>query len=280
MNVSHIRVIVVEDDQMIRELIATWLGGLENVIVVAVAADGLSALEAVSNFPADLMVIDVAIPKLNGVDLVRELRRTRPSIKSIILTAHPDYLNRAIEAGAFAYLLKSSGLDELQVALTRVMSGRKYISSELSEFIFLESNSVGANETLKRLTARQRQILQLIAEGYATKEIADLLGIEVKTADRHRTELMHRLDLHNVANLTRFAIRAALFGQHASFCRTPFPKLTLAWVPEVTQPEASQTIGLQARLERPAQNLMANRNVMAKSRPMRTRLSWVSCGRK
>jgi DNA-binding NarL/FixJ family response regulator len=188
------------------------LESIEEVEVVAEAGDGREALELIIKHRPDVALLDIGMPGLNGLELAKRVPTESPRTRIIILSMHADasYVNQALRAGVRGYLLKGAAVSELPLALRAVTRGETYLTPKVSRFVvegFLSGEEAGP---LDGLTRRQCEILQLIAEGHSTKEIAGMLDLSVKTVETHRARLMDRLDIHDVAGLVRFAIRAGL----------------------------------------------------------------------
>ena len=179
--------------------------------VVATAGDGRAVLEAAKEYQPDIVLLDISMPGLNGIEAARRLKQSNPDAKLIVLTMHGDlsFVRAAFEAGASGYVLKQSAATELVTALREVDTGRRYISSLILERLGTETLTF-----LRRpaklsgdLTSRQREVLQLLAEGRVRKEIAEILGVSVKTVEFHKQKITEKLGLHTDAELTAYAIR-------------------------------------------------------------------------
>ncbi|MDX6406830.1 MAG: hypothetical protein QOH70_4285 [Blastocatellia bacterium] len=208
-----IRVLLIDDHALVRAGIRSLINGMEGVEVVAEAANGEDALRRIEEVQPDIALLDVAMPGLNGFQVLAESVKRFPSVRVIVITVHEtgQYASQALRAGAVGYLPKSAASVELQEAIRTVAAGETFISREVDKKTILQQ----AKETeqarlLKTLTPRQREILTLIAEGNSTRDIALLLRISVKTVESHRAQLMERLNIHEVAGLVRFAIRTGL----------------------------------------------------------------------
>ncbi|MDX6530241.1 MAG: hypothetical protein QOH41_2531 [Blastocatellia bacterium] len=208
-----IRVLLIDDHALVRAGIRSLINGMEGVEVVAEAANGEDALRRIEEVQPDIALLDVAMPGLNGFQVLAESVKRFPSVRVIVITVHEtgQYASQALRAGAVGYLPKSAASVELQEAIRTVAAGETFISREVDKKTILQQ----AKETeqarlLKALTPRQREILTLIAEGNSTRDIALLLRISVKTVESHRAQLMERLNIHEVAGLVRFAIRTGL----------------------------------------------------------------------
>ncbi len=199
-----IRVLLADDPQIVREALRALLES-EGLLVVGEASDGQAALRlAVAERP-DVAVLDLTMPVLNGIDAARAIFRDAPGTRVVLLTVHRDdhYVQAALGAGIQGYVLKTQATGDLLTAIEEVAAGRIYLSPGVSRAA-ADPRRVGVGDSL---TPRERQVLQLIAEGKSTKEIASILGVSVKTADTHRTRLMDKLDIHDVAGVVRYAVR-------------------------------------------------------------------------
>ena len=184
--------------------------------VVGAANNGKDLIAAALRLVPDLVVLDISMPILNGIDAAREIKRALPDTRLVFLSMHSNaiYLRKALEAGASAYVLKSGASEELLKAIEVVNSGELYISPGFSREVIdtMRNQPRRSTRVLIDLTLRQRQILQLIAEGRQNKEIAEVLHVSVKTVEFHRARLMTKLGVHTVAEITRFAIEEGLVG--------------------------------------------------------------------
>ena len=211
---SAVRVLLAEDHRLVRAGIRELLHALDGVQVVAEAGDGREALQLIQEHQPDIVVLDIAMPGLNGLETASRVAKEFPRVRLIMLSMHAsqEYVAQALRAGAAAYLLKDAAVDELELALRAVTRGETYLSSAVSKHVIASYLGRGKDGTspFADLTARQREILQLIAEGHSTKEIAHTLNVSVKTIEAHRAQLMNRLDIHDIAGLVRYAIREGL----------------------------------------------------------------------
>jgi len=202
-----IRIVLADDHVLVRQGLKSLLER-EGFQVVAEASDGQEALSHVESLQPDIAVMDISMPTLNGLNAAREISRASPKTKTILLTQHDEsqYIREALEAGVKGYVLKSQVASDLLLAIRQVSRGQVYLSPGVSSAVMEAYNS--KSETSKNpLTTRERQVLQLIAEGKSTKDVASLLGISVKTAESHRTRLMQKLDIHETASLVLYAVR-------------------------------------------------------------------------
>ena len=211
---KNLRIVLADDHALVRAGFRALLQSLDGIEVVAEAENGVQALELIERHLPDLVLMDIAMPGLNGLEAAARAAKSAPEVKIIILSMHAneEYVLQSLKAGAKGYLLKDAGLAELQLALESVSSGQTFLSPAISKHLidaYVERTSDGM-EPFSILTSRQREILQLIAEGDTTKEIAQKLGVSVKTVETHRTQLMQRLDIHDLAGLVRYAIRLGI----------------------------------------------------------------------
>lgn len=211
---SPIKVVLADDHTLIRAGIRSLLESIEQVEVVAESGDGREALELIGRHRPSIALLDIGMPGLNGLEVAKRVEKESPRTRVIILSMHadPTYVNQALRAGVAGYLLKGAAVSELPLAIQAVMRGESYLTPKVSRLVvdgFLRDGEDGG-EPLESLTGRQREILQLIAEGRSTKEIAAILDVSVKTVETHRLRLMDRLDIHDVPGLVRFAIRVGL----------------------------------------------------------------------
>jgi DNA-binding NarL/FixJ family response regulator len=202
-----IRVVLADDHVLVRQSLKSLLER-EGFQVVGEASDGKEAILRVNSMHPDIAVMDISMPKLNGVEVAREVRLSSPKTKSILLTQHDErqYIFEALEAGVKGYVLKSQGFGDLVQAIKQVSRGQPYFSPGVSAAV-VEVFHSKSERRRDLLTARERQVLQLIAEGKSTKDVASLLGISAKTAESHRTALMKKLNIHEIASLVLYAVR-------------------------------------------------------------------------
>jgi DNA-binding NarL/FixJ family response regulator len=199
-----IRIVLADDHVLVRQGLKSLLER-EGFQVVAEASDGQEALGHVESLQPDFAVMDISMPTLNGLNAAREMRRSSPKTKTILLTQHDEgqYLREALEAGAQGYVLKNQVASDLLLAIRQVSRGEVYRSPG----VVMEAYPSTSEKSGNPVTSRQRQVLRLVAEGKSTKDVASLLGISVKTAECHRTRLMQKLDVHETASLVLYAIR-------------------------------------------------------------------------
>ena len=213
-----IRVILADDHTLVRAGIRALLEKLPGVEVVAEASDGREVLDLVKIHGPNVVLMDISMPGLNGLEAAERIVKEFPDVRVIILSMHhnEEYVWRALKAGAAGYLLKKAATAELATALQRVALGEIYLSQEISARLpknFALDGIADRKSPLEQLTSRQREILQLIAEGQNTKEIGDILKISPKTVEYHRMKLMDCLNVYDIPGLVRFALRVGLISQ-------------------------------------------------------------------
>ena len=215
-----IRVILADDHPIVRAGIRDALQELPGVEVIGEASDGREALELVKTHSPDMVFMDISMPGLNGLEATERILKAFPKVRVVILSRHEneDYYWRALQVGASGYLLKKAAIAELKAALQRVAAGEIYLSREISARLRNQlplQRLAHARNPTEKLTARQREILQLIAEGQTTKAIALILKISAKTVEYHRAKLMQSLNIFDVPGLGRFALRSGLISQES-----------------------------------------------------------------
>ena len=206
-----IRVLLVDDHVLVREGLRALLAKEADIQVVAEAGDGREALQLAQDARPDVAALDLSMPLLNGLEAARQIAAWERGPHVILLTVHAEdrYVLEAVRAGVRGYVLKKQAAADLVRAIREVASGGVYLSPGISAAL-VEAVRSPQRSAEEPLTAREREVLQLVAEGKTTKEIAVLLGVSVKTADAHRTRLMQKLDIHDIASLTRYAIRQGM----------------------------------------------------------------------
>jgi len=216
---SHIRVVIVEDHTLVRAGMRALLQKIEGIEVVSDVGDGWEAVKSVQTEAPDLVLMDIAMPGLNGLDATSRIIRESPTTRVILLSMHAneEYFQQALQVGASGYLLKGAELAELELALKTVARGETYLTPAVAKYAIkaYREKSEGPPGPLTKLSMRQREILQLIAEGQTTKDIAQRLNLSVKTVETHRSQLMERLDIHDVPGLVRFAMRVGLIQPYS-----------------------------------------------------------------
>jgi len=218
---TRIRILLADDHVLIRTGMRSWLQSIPEVEVVGEAGDGREALHLIAKVRPDVVLMDVGMPGLNGLDATAQVTKDFPQVHVLILSMHAneEYVVQALRVGAKGYLLKDAEPEELGVALKAISRGKTYLSPQVSQGVIGDylrrigapgGNNTKTDDVPSLLTARQREILQLIAEGQTTKKIAALLHLSDKTVESHRLRLMRQLDIHDIAGLVRYAIRTGL----------------------------------------------------------------------
>jgi len=207
-------IFLADDHQLVRAGIRSLIEKLPEFAVIGESSDGREAVKLVKSLQPDIVLMDIAMGGLNGLEATAKILKYQPQIKIIILSMHAseEYVLKALRAGASGYMLKDSAPQELEMAITSVLRNNIYLSPGVSNHVVsnvLKRND-GPQSSLDLLSSRQREILQLVAEGYSTKDIADKTNLSIKTVETHRMQLMNRLDIHGIAGLVRFAIRHGL----------------------------------------------------------------------
>jgi DNA-binding NarL/FixJ family response regulator len=220
---TPIRIVLAEDHALVRAGFRSLLQSFSGVEVVGEANDGREALRIIETLRPQVVLMDIMMPGLNGLEATARVSKEFPGVRVIVLSmnAAEEYVLQAMRAGASGYLLKDGSIGELEQAVRAVARGEKFLSSAVSKHVIAgyvqrtwetspSSDAPGSLGSMDKLTPRQREILQLIAEGNTTKEIAKKLEISVKTVESHRMQLMERLDIHDIAGLVRYSIRVGL----------------------------------------------------------------------
>ena len=214
-----VTVMLVEDHALVRAGIRSLLDGASGIDVIREARDGREALAAMRQNAAEVVIMDITMPGMNGLETTARLKKIYPRTKVLMLSMYSsdEYVIQSLRFGADGYLVKDSAAPELEKAIHAVARGERYLGEgdvrkRLEKQI---ASAQGMKDPLERLTPRQREILQLVVEGNKTREIAELLNVSVKTVETHRAQLMDRLGIHDVAGLVRYAIRIGLISSHA-----------------------------------------------------------------
>ncbi len=209
---KRIGILLADDHAILREGLKNLLSSENDMTVVAEVSDGRSAIELARTLNPDVIIMDVGMPNLNGIEATRQIVAAHPSVRLIALSALADrrYVSGMLHAGAMAYVIKSAAGDDLVKAIRCVLRNRTFISPEIAQSAFVPAVPPGSDDFLPRLSQREREILQRLAEGQTSNQIAIELGISTRTVETHRRNIMKKLDLHNLADLTRYAIREGL----------------------------------------------------------------------
>jgi len=209
-------VFIVEDHQLFREGLKAMLVGRGDLEIIGEAEDGYEAVKLINRLKPELVVLDLSIPKLSGISVMKEVKRQMSETRILALTIHESdqYILEAFDSGVDGYCIKDASREELMVAIDSVLVGKPYISPGISDLViegYLHGRKQVTNEsTWETVTQREREVLKLLAEGYTNKDIGSFLHISVKTVEKHRSNLIHKLDIHNVAQLTAYAIDKGL----------------------------------------------------------------------
>lgn len=214
------RLLLADDHALMRAGLRALLGGIAGCTVVAEAADGIEAARLIRQLQPGVALVDLTMPGLSGLDVIARATREAPATRCIALSMHAteSYVLEAFRAGAAGYVVKDSAPEELAQAIRVVAGGGRHVSPSIAEgigedlLLRVQAGSAPAPRPLDQLTARQRQILQLVAEGNSTRSIADRLSISIKTVETHRAQIMDRLGIRDIAGLTRFALRNGLIA--------------------------------------------------------------------
>jgi DNA-binding NarL/FixJ family response regulator len=212
-----IRIVVADDHRIVRDGLAALLAREADLELVGQAEDGHAALRCVRELQPDVLVTDVAMPGLNGIEAIRRIRADHPAVKTLCLSMHGDsrMVMGMIDAGAAGYVLKDCAFDELGRAIRKVMAGQIYLSPDLVGVVVHEARkrtggAASAGQPAAALTPREREMVQLLSEGHSTAQIAERLHVSAKTVATHRENILHKLNMRSIAELTRYAIREGL----------------------------------------------------------------------
>lgn len=220
---NEVRIVLADDHNIVRAGVRALLDNIPEMRVVAETGNGREALDLIRKHKPDVVLLDIAMPELNGLEVTQIVSKEFPPIKIIILSMHKsdEYVLQALRFGASGYLLKDTAANELELAINAVMKGEKYLAPFVSKSVIenlltridIKDSSAEINKLpLEKLTPRQREILQLIAEGNSTKEIAFKLNVSIKTVEAHRKQLMDRLHIYDIAGLVRYAMKVGIIS--------------------------------------------------------------------
>jgi DNA-binding NarL/FixJ family response regulator len=211
---TTVRVVVADDHTMVRESLVSVLEAAGDIQVVGQAADGVAAVEAVARLRPDVAIVDISMPRLNGLEVVRRLTADCPATRTLVLTMHEEeeYVLHVVRAGASGFLLKDSATAELITAVRSLHAGRGHFGPHAAQVLAGQVHRPGrqVEDPYGTLTAREREVFHLVVEGHTTKDIARHLGISVKTAENHRAHMMEKIGAHNTAEVVRYAVRKGL----------------------------------------------------------------------
>lgn len=215
---KKVKVVIAEDHTILREGLKALLGSDPDLEICGEADNGKDAIKLVQRLNPDIVLMDLSMPRIHGLEAIREIRKTNPTTKILVLTVHDDeeYISATLRSGASGYVLKNDSYNELLSSIKTVLRGKPYLSPAISQTIiqgYLDGKKSDDLRTgYETLTARERETLKLIAEGVRNKDIAEFMGISSKTAEKHRSNLMKKLDLHSVSAITAFAAKKGLIG--------------------------------------------------------------------
>lgn len=209
------RIVLVDDHEIVREGMCALLQRCPDIEVVGQAGDGRTAVALVQKLQPDIVIMDIGMPNLNGIDATQQMLAENPHLKILALSTHSDawMVAKMIRAGAKGYMLKESAFSELANALQAIMEGKTYLCSKIASVVFTDYVNMLTNPNWaagEPLTAREREVLQLVAEGHTTRQIAKILGLSPKTVDSHRDHIMKKLNIRTIAGLTKYAIQEGL----------------------------------------------------------------------
>ncbi len=210
-----ITILLVDDHKILRQGLRTLLAKEPDMEVLAEAADGRDAVRLVRELSPQVVIMDVGMPDLNGIEATRQILQESPETKVIALSMHSDrrFVTNMIKAGASGYLLKDSAFEELATAIRVVMARKTYLSHEIAHVVvkdYVQGGSKGDPSVFSVLSPREREVLQLMAEGKTNRQIAETLNVSLKTVETHRQQIMNKLEIHNIVELTKYAIREGL----------------------------------------------------------------------
>lgn len=214
---SKITVVVADDHTIVREGICSLIDGKADIQVVGEAEDGREAIDKVEALLPDVVLMDITMPRLNGLEATRQIKKMFPQIKILALTMYTneEYILQILQAGASGYVIKQAAPAELISAIHAVYRGDSFLSPSISKTIideYLKHSAPSTPIEYEKLTDREREVLQLIAEGYSNREIADKLQVSIKTVGVHRTNLMEKLEIHKVTDLVKYALRKGIIS--------------------------------------------------------------------
>lgn len=210
-NINEIKIVLVDDHKLLRDGLRNIIEQKSNMHIIGEASNGRNAIKLCSKLCPDVIVIDVAMPEMNGIEAAKQIHKNQPNIKIIGLSMHSgkQFIQGMFKAGAFGYLLKDGDADELITAITAVIQNKKYLSKDINQdFLLLLKNGELLEKT--HLSSREKEVLQLIAEGKSSKKIGELLFLSSKTVDVHRNNIMKKTELYTIPELTKYAIQKGL----------------------------------------------------------------------
>ena len=209
---DKIKVFIADDHKILRESLIILLSRDENLQVIGEAADGQEAFGKICALKPDVAVLDISLPGLNGLDLAAKLQQEMPAVKIVILTMHKseEFVARALFAGVKGYVLKENALEELIQSIRKVHEGGVFLSNTITELVvnsYMKESQAGSHDPSKSMSTREREILQLLAEGYNNKDISEKLNLSIKTVETHRANIMRKMEFKNITELVLYAVR-------------------------------------------------------------------------
>lgn len=209
------RILLVDDHEIMREGMCALLKRLPDIEIVGQASDGRTGISMAKEFSPDIVIMDIGMPNLNGIEATRQLLTDNPRIKVMALSTHSDgsIVAKMLKSGASGYMLKESAFSELMEGIVAMMEGKTYLCSKIAKVVFSDYVTMLSSPQWPGgdgLTSRENEVLQLVAEGKTSKEISQALNVSVKTVDSHREHIMEKLSIHNVAGLTKYAVREGI----------------------------------------------------------------------
>jgi DNA-binding NarL/FixJ family response regulator len=224
------KILIVEDHTLLRVGLRALLSQDPDIEIAGESEDGREAVRAIGTINPDLVLMDLTMPRTNGIDAIREIKRRYPGVRVLVLTVHKadEYIHESLKAGADGYVLKDATHDELRTAVQTVLRGKTYLSPDISGKVITGylggGNGTRFSSAWDSVTHRERQVLKLVAEGHSNKHIAEYLCLSVKTVEKHRANLMKKLDLHSASTLTAFAIDRGLVSSDSASRKPSAPK--------------------------------------------------------
>jgi DNA-binding NarL/FixJ family response regulator len=222
---KNYRIVIAEDHKILREGLKALVNSSEDFEIVGEAGDGIAAIREVEKHHPDLLLLDLSMPRMSGISVIKDIKGRYPETKILALTIHEseDYILESFHSGLDGYCLKDASQSELLIAINRVLEGKTYLSPGISEKVLVgfleEKKELKSGTSWDSVTQREREVLKLVGEGYKNKQIADYLCISVKTVEKHRSNIMRKLDVHTSSGLTAVAIEKGLVTRAAASSR-------------------------------------------------------------